>query len=69
MTSASRTPLRCTTFRGLEGEVLAEYDQADSLTAEYVYANAQRIAKLTPAGAADIYLSDHPDSLRSRDKF
>ncbi len=51
--------------RVLEGEILAEYDKADSLTADYVYANGQRIAKLTPASVADIYLNDHLGSARA----
>ncbi|NIP27407.1 MAG: hypothetical protein GWO38_27250 [Phycisphaerae bacterium] len=57
-------------IRGAEGEVLAEYDVGDNLQKEYVYARSnQRIASISSATGTDIYLNDHPDSLRSRDKF
>ncbi len=45
--------------------MLAEYNGADDLLSQYIYANGQRIAKLTPAGQADIYLSDHLSSARA----
>ncbi len=44
--------------------MLAEYDDGDNLLAEYVYANGQRVAKLTSGSGTAIYLNDHLGSAR-----
>jgi hypothetical protein len=51
--------------RDLDGEVLAEYDGAGNLLADYVSANGQRIAKINPSGTVDLYLNDHLGSARA----
>ena len=55
-----------TTFylRGADGSVLAEYDGKQALTARYVYAGSQRIARI--AGSSHrYYLADHLGSTRA----
>jgi len=52
-------------IRDVSGEVVAEYDGAGNLLAEYVYASGQRIAKKNPNGALAFYLNDHLGSARA----
>ena len=51
--------------RDINGAVLAEYDGAGNLLAEYIYANGQRIAKLNSESDVDFYLNDHLGSARA----
>ena len=52
-------------IRDVNGAVLAEYDGAGNLLAEYIYANGQRIAKLNSESDVDFYLNDHLGSARA----
>ncbi|MCY3713099.1 MAG: DUF5675 family protein [Gemmatimonadetes bacterium] len=51
-------------LRGPGGNVLAEYDGSQTLTARYVYAGSKRIARIT-GDSASYYLADHLGSTRS----
>ncbi len=48
-------------IRDLEGNVIAEYDGAGNMLAEYIYGNGQQVAKITPDGQIQYYLNDHPE--------
>ena len=50
--------------RGAGGSVLATYDGAGNLTANYVYAGGDRLAKVA-GGAVSYYLKDHLGSTRT----
>lgn len=52
-------------MRDTNGGVLAEYDVAGNLVAEYIYANGQRIARVDSSGDVHVYLNDHLGSARA----
>ncbi|MCD4751015.1 MAG: RHS domain-containing protein, partial [Thermoanaerobaculales bacterium] len=50
-------------IRDPAGNVLAEYDGANTLLAEYVYANERQVAKVEPGDGADSFRFFHADHL------
>jgi len=45
-------------WRGAGGEVLAESDLGGNITAEYVFFDGERLARIAASGSVDYYLSD-----------
>ena len=50
-------------IRDATGNVLAEYDGANTLLAEYVYANGRQVAKVEPGAGGDSFRFFHSDQL------
>jgi RHS repeat-associated protein len=50
-------------IRDATGNVLAEYDGANTLLAEYVYANGRQVAKVEPGAGEDSFRFFHSDQL------